>query len=385
MKPDSKLRCWVEIDLGALERNLRNIRAALPPWIRYVAVVKADAYGHGMAQTVTRLMHAGANMFAVANIGEAAEIRELGSGWPILVLSALLPAEDSQIIDYNVIPAVSSAGEVERFATLAKSANRVIKIHLKIDTGMGRLGVWHEEAASLARLILSKPELSLEGVFTHFSSADADAEFTALQRETFLATLAACEGLPLGRLLIHADNSAGIDSLGRDSPFNAVRVGLLQFGVRPYPGSLLGQIRVEPVLSFHSRIGLIKELPAGTPISYNRTHYLKRPTRTGVLTAGYADGVPTSLSNRADVLIKGKRCPILGRVTMDQIIIDLTDVPSAQVGEKATFIGIQSGEKGEQNAIGVEEFSGRAGQIPWEVFVSITKRVHRVYRIDSGV
>lgn len=385
MKPDSKLRCWVEIDLGALERNLRNIRAALPPWIRYVAVVKADAYGHGMAQTVTRLMHAGADMFAVANIGEAAEIRELGSGWPILVLSALLPAEDSQIIDYNVIPAVSSAGEVERFATLAKSANRVIKIHLKIDTGMGRLGVWHEEAASLARLILSKPELSLEGVFTHFSSADADAEFTALQRETFLATLAACEGLPLGRLLIHADNSAGIDSLGRDSPFNAVRVGLLQFGVRPYPGSLLGQIRVEPVLSFHSRIGLIKELPAGTPISYNRTHYLKRPTRTGVLTAGYADGVPTSLSNRADVLIKGKRCPILGRVTMDQIIIDLTDVPSAQVGEKATFIGIQSGEKGEQNAIGVEEFSGRAGQIPWEVFVSITKRVHRVYRIDSGV
>lgn len=385
MKPDSKLRCWVEIDLGALERNLRNIRAALPPWIRYVAVVKADAYGHGMAQTVTRLMHAGADMFAVANIGEAAEIRELGSGWPILVLSALLPAEDSQIIDYNVIPAVSSAGEVERFATLAKSANRVIKIHLKIDTGMGRLGVWHEEAASLARLILSKPELSLEGVFTHFSSADADAEFTALQRETFLATLAACEGLPLGRLLIHADNSAGIDSLGQDSPFNAVRVGLLQFGVRPYPGSLLGQIRVEPVLSFHSRIGLIKELPAGTPISYNRTHYLKRPTRTGVLTAGYADGVPTSLSNRADVLIKGKRCPILGRVTMDQIIIDLTDVPSAQVGEKATFIGIQSGEKGEQNAIGVEEFSERAGQIPWEVFVSITKRVHRVYRIDSGV
>ncbi len=385
MKPDSKLRCWVEIDLGALERNLRNIRAALPPWIRYVAVVKADAYGHGMAQTVTRLMHAGADMFAVANIGEAAEIRELGSGWPILVLSALLPAEDSQIIDYNVIPAVSSAGEVERFATLAKSANRVIKIHLKIDTGMGRLGVWHEEAASLARLILSKPELSLEGVFTHFSSADADADFTALQRETFLATLAACEGLPLGRLLIHADNSAGIDSLGQDSPFNAVRVGLLQFGVRPYPGSLLGQIRVEPVLSFHSRIGLIKELPAGTPISYNRTHYLKRPTRTGVLTAGYADGVPTSLSNRADVLIKGKRCPILGRVTMDQIIIDLTDVPSAQVGEKATFIGIQSGEKGVQNAIGVEEFSERAGQIPWEVFVSITKRVHRVYRIDSGV
>lgn len=375
----------MEIDLGALERNLRNIRAALPPWIRYVAVVKADAYGHGMAQTVTRLMHAGADMFAVANIGEAAEIRELGSGWPILVLSALLPSEDSQILDYNVIPAVSSEEEVERFAALARSANRSIKIHLKIDTGMGRLGVWHEKTAQLVRRILSKPELSLEGVFTHFSSADADAEFTTIQRETFLATLAACEGLPLGRLLIHADNSAGLDTLGQDSPFNAVRVGLLQFGVRPYPGSLLGQIRVEPVLSFHSRIGLIKELPAGTPISYNRTCSLKRTTRTGVLTAGYADGIPTSLSNRANVLVNGKQCPILGRVTMDQIIIDLTDVPTAQVGDKATFIGSQPNETGGYTAINVEEFSQRAGQIPWEVFVSITKRVHRVYRIDSGM
>lgn len=385
MIPDAKSRCWVEIDLGALERNLRNIRDALPRWIRYVAVVKADAYGHGMAQTVTRLMHAGADLFAVANLREAAEIRELGGGWPILVLSALLPSEDDLILDYNIIPTVSSAAEVERFAMAARRAKRPIKIHLKIDTGMGRLGVWHEEAPSLVRQIMATPELSLEGVFTHFSSADVDAEFTALQRETFLATLAACEGLPLGKLLIHADNSAGIDSLGQDSPFNAVRVGLLQFGVRPYPGSLLGQIRVEPVLSFHTRVGLIKELPTGTPISYNRTHYIARATRTGVLTAGYADGIPTSLSNRADVVVNGYRCPILGRVTMDQVIVDLTDVPQVSVGDKATFIGSQQTSDGVRATIGVEEFSERAGQIPWEVFVSITKRVQRIYRIDSGV
>lgn len=373
-------RAWVEIDLSALERNLQRIRAALPPWIRYVAVVKADAYGHGMVATVSRLMLAGADAFAVANLREAAEIQEIGGGWPILILSALLPEEVDRAVAQGVIPAISSSGECDRLAEAARRAGRSLTVHLKIDTGMGRLGVWHEEAIPLCQHLLACDSLHLGGVFTHFSSADGDPEYTHRQRELFLQVW---QSLPLpdpAGLLVHADNSAGLETLGQEGPFNAVRIGLLQFGVRPYPGSFLESVEVAPVLSFHSRVGLVKQLPAGTAISYGRTHVLARPTRVAILTAGYADGLPTSLSNQAQVLIAGRRCSVLGRVTMDQTIVDVTDVPGVEPGDRATWIGRQG-----EARITVQEFSCWAGDIPWEVFVSISKRVQRLYLRDSAV
>ena len=375
-----KLRCWAEIDLGVLERNLKRIRAALPSHIKYLAVVKADAYGHGMRQTVSRLMRSGTDMFAVANIGEAAEIREIGSGWPILALSALLPEEDKYISQYQIIPTISSADEVERFCRVGQAADKPIPVHLKIDTGMGRLGVWHEEASALYKKIRSCRELVLEGIFTHFSSAGTDPEFSRSQRELFLNALSCFPDLQLGQLLIHADNSAGLEFFSSDEPFNAVRVGLLQFGVRPYPESFLGRVRVEPVFSFHSRVGLVKNLPAGTGISYGGTYRLQRVSRIAVLTAGYGDGIPTTVSNIGEVLIQGRRCKILGRVTMDQTIVDITDLPNVSCGEKATLIGRQGGEE-----IDVTTFSTWAKSIPWETFCSITKRVQRIYRTDTAV
>ncbi len=373
-------RCWVEIDLSRLERNLKRIRSALPPHIRYVAVVKADAYGHGLAPTVSRLMRAGADAFAVANVREAAEIREIGEGWPILVLSSVLPHEDALLAEYAATPAVSSRQELERFAALGRQVGRPCPVHLKIDTGMGRAGVWHEEARALYEAIRATPGVRLEGIFTHFSSADSDPTYTASQRDLFLRVLGSLPDLDPQRLLIHADNSAGLETFPDGGPFSGVRVGLLQFGVLPYAGSLLSDVQAEPVLSFHTRVGLVKQLPAGTHISYNRTYRTTRTTRTAVLTAGYGDGIPTSMSNRGEVIVAGRRCPILGRVTMDQIVVDVTDVPHVEPGDVATFIGSQDGE-----TLSVSEFCRMSGQIPWEAFTSITKRVQRVYRADTAL
>lgn len=374
------LRCWAEIDLAALERNLKLIRAALPPHMRYVAVVKADAYGHGMHHAAARLMHAGADLFAVANVTEAAALRELGPGWPILVLGPLLPEEDKALLSHDLAATVSSAAEVARLDAAARAAGRSISLHLKIDTGMGRLGVWHEDAPALCRQILAAPNLKLAGIFTHFASPDDDPAFTAEQRRRFLAALERCPGLKLGELFIHADNSAGIETMPGASPFNAVRVGLLQFGVLPHSNSLLAQVSTEPVFSFHTRVGLVKQLPRGTTISYGRTHTLVRDTTIAILCAGYADGLPRTASNRAQVLIRGQRCPVLGRVTMDQTVVDVTDVPAVACGDKVVLVGRQGAAE-----ITLAEFSRAADTIPWETLTSVTKRVPRLYKTALGV
>ncbi|CAA6677931.1 MULTISPECIES: alanine racemase [unclassified Lentimonas] len=365
-------RCWAEIDLAAFERNLKRIQAALPSGVRYVSVVKADAYGHGMPQMVRRLMQSGVDYFAVANVHEAADIRHMGKGWPILVLSPLLPEEDNDLVDYDLIGTVSTREEAERFNALAEKRGTSIQIHLKIDTGMGRLGVWHEEALALLDIVKNLPHLSLKGIYTHFSSADSDRAFTRLQRDRFLAVL---EQTDTTGLLIHADNSASLNSLSGESPFNAVRVGLLQLGIPPYPDSVLGRVEVEPVFSFHTRIGIVKDLPVDTDISYGRSHRLTRDTRIAVLTAGYGDGIPLELSNAGAVLINGQHCPILGRVTMDQTIVDVTDLDGCiQSGDHAILIGRSGGAE-----ITATTFSETAGTIPWEALCSITKRVERVY------
>jgi alanine racemase len=374
------LRCWAEIDLAVLERNLKLIRASLPSHIKYVAVVKADAYGHGLHQTVAHLMHAGADLFAVANVTEGAAIREVGPGWPVLVLGPLLPEEDRYLADYDLIATVSTPEEVARFDALGRAAGRVMPVHLKIDTGMGRLGVWHEDAPQLYARLRAAPHVRLEGAFTHFSSADEDPAFTDEQRRRFLAALQRCPGLPLDGLLIHADNSAGLETAHGEQPFNAVRVGLLQFGVLPHPHSMLGRVRTEPVFSFRTRVGVVKNLPGGVDISYGRTHTLRRDSTVAVLCAGYGDGIARACSNRGFVLIHGTRCPVLGRVTMDQTVVDITDVSGVQCGDEAVLVGRQG-----EAEISIAEFSAWSDSIPWETLCSVTKRVPRVYRTSLGL
>jgi alanine racemase len=375
------LRCWAEIDLAALERNLRLIRASLPGHIRYVAVVKADAYGHGLQQVAGRLMHAGADLFGVANITEAAQLRELGPGWPILLLSPLLPDEDRFAAEYDLAVTVSTEDEVTRLNKAGEVARRPVSVHLKIDTGMGRLGVWHEEAPALLSRIKGSPHLRLAGIFTHFASPDDDPAFTEEQRRRFLGALAASGmGAPHPEgLFVHADNSAGLETMPGSSPFNAVRIGLLQFGILPHPGSFLSQVRTEPVFSFRTRVGIVKRLPAGTTVSYGRTRTLARASTVAVLCAGYGDGIPRSVSNRASILVHGVRCPVLGRVTMDQTVVDVTDVDGVSSGDEAVIVGRQASDE-----ISIGEFSRWADTIPWETLCSVTKRVPRVYRTALG-
>jgi len=375
------LRCWAEIDLAALERNLKLIRASLPAGIRYVAVVKADAYGHGLPQTAARLMHAGADLFAVANIGEAMLLRELSADWPVLLLSATLPEEDRYLAEYDLAATVSNAEELARFDAAGRTAGKLIAVHLKIDTGMGRLGVWHTEAAALWVKINRAAGVRLAGVFTHFASADEDPAFTAEQRMRFLGALGQFPGLDPEKIFIHADNSAGLETTpGTRDVFNAVRVGLLQFGILPHPHSLLARVHTEPVFSFHTRVGIVKTLPAGTGISYGRTHTLTHATTVAVLTAGYGDGLPRACSNRGQVLIHGRRCPILGRVCMDQTIVDVSAVPGVACGDPVVLVGHQGPAE-----IPLAEFSAWSDSIPWETLTSVTKRVPRLYRNAAGV
>lgn len=373
-------RCWAQIDLAALERNLRLIRGSLPAHIRYVAVVKADAYGHGLHHAAARMMHSGADLFAVANVSEAAQLRELGPGWPILLLSPVLPEEDRFLVELDLAATVSTADEAVRFDAVARASRKKLKVHLKIDTGMGRLGVWHTEAPALCAQILAAPHLELAGVFTHFASPDDDAAFTAEQRRRFLDALNRCEGLNADSLFIHADNSAGLETMPGQSPFNAVRVGLLQFGILPHPNSMLAQVRTEPVFSFHTRVGIVKTLPAGTTISYGRTHTLVQDSKVAVLCAGYGDGIPRAVSNKGQVLIHGQRCHVLGRVTMDQTIVDVTGLSDVKCGDEVVLVGRQNGAE-----INITEFSRWADTIPWETLCSVTKRVPRLYRTPLGI
>lgn len=370
-------RCWAEIDLAALERNLYAIQTALPEHIRYIAVVKADAYGHGMNQTVARLMQAGIDMFAVANVAEAATIREIGgSGWSILVLGAVLKEEVQFLFEYDLIPTISSVEEALHLDQIACEHGKDLKVHLKIDTGMGRLGIWHEQAGTLFDAIHAAKRLKLDGIYTHFAHAETDVEFTERQRRRFMTAIAAVDWINPSELLIHADNSAGLNSFTRQSAYNAVRIGLLQFGITPYAQSLFAKVPTSPIFSFKTRISLVKELPAGTEISYGRTCRLKRDSRIAILCAGYGDGIPRSLSNKGFALVQGQRCPYLGRVTMDQTIVDVTDLnPIPTAGDEVCLIGTQVGGE-----IKIEQFARWAGTISWEILCSITKRVPRIYK-----
>lgn len=365
-------RCWAEIDLAAFERNVLGIQSALPAGVHYISVVKADAYGLGMPQIVRRLMQCGVDYFAVANVAEASEIRQMGAGWPILVLGPVLPHEMGRLIEDDLIGTVSSEEEAIRLDALGRSRGVPVKVHLKVDTGMGRLGVWHEQALKLIRKMDALAGLHISGIYTHFSSADTNPDYTALQRRRFTAVL---KETGERNWLVHADNSASLESYCGDSAFNAVRMGLLQYGVPPYPDSALGSVPVEPIIGFYTRVGLIKQLPKGASISYGCTRLLERDSTIGILTAGYGDGVPLSLSNCGEVLIGGRRCPILGRVTMDQTVVDLTETGQIQPGDRATFIG-----KDGTQTMTVAAFSASAGSIPWESLSTLTKRVTRTYR-----
>lgn len=371
------LRAWTEIDLSAYERNLKNIKNALPKHLEFISVVKADAYGHGLPQIVERSLQSGIKAFAVANIHEAFEIRNIGVGWPILLLGALLPGEEHFIPNSDFIPTISSLDELSRLNKACEDSNASVDIHLKVDTGMGRLGIWFENISECFDLIKEMKYINLSGIYTHFSDPINDPEFTLLQRkrmEILLNSNRFTKGIK-----VHADNSASFSELYKYPLFNAVRIGLLQYGVLPYEQSATGKLNISPTLSFYTKIGLIKKLPKGTSISYGRKYILKKDSKIAILTAGYGDGIPIAYGKKGSVIIRDQLCPILGQITMDQTIVDVSNLESVGTGETVILIGASKSHK-----ISLEAFSEQSKTIPWEILCSITKRVNRVYINPRG-
>ncbi len=373
-------RCWAEVDLDALRSNLAWLRQRAGPAVKIMTVVKADAYGHGLKQIAALLMQSGTDVFGVANLAEARAIRSVGRGWPILMLGACLPDEIETCVKDHVMPTISTTAEVQAFAAAARKLHRVVEVHLKVDTGMGRLGVVPAHALALAQSIAVTEGLRLQGLFTHFSSAEDDPAFSSRQAAQFHDVIAQFSAAGIKPPLIHANNSAAILHES-DTTFDVIRPGLLVYGILP-PGRRrlappLPELR--PALSWHCRVALVKEVPKGTPLSYGHTFITPRRMRVATITAGYGDGYLRAGRDRGCVLIHGHRCPVLGRVTMDQMLVDVTRAPATEPGDIATLIGRQGADE-----ITATEVAAWLGTIPWEVLTAITHRVPRIYRGGSA-
>jgi alanine racemase len=370
-------RCWAEVDLDALRSNLAWIRHRVGPGVRILTVVKADAYGHGLKQIAALLMQSGTDVFGVANLAEAHTIRSIGKGWPILMLGACLPHEIEPAVRDDVRPTISSLAEARVFSTTASRLRKTVPVHLKVDSGMSRLGVQASGAPELVRQIRALPGLALEGIYTHFASAEDNAAFTRQQTSRFVNVLELLRGASINIPLVHANNSGAL-LLEPDTNFNLVRPGLLVYGVVPtgkrrIPPLLRENLR--PALSWKCRVSLVKDISRGTALSYGRTFVARRRTRVATLTAGYGDGYLRAASNRAEVLVGGKRCRVLGRVTMDQMLADVSHVKSVVPGDEVVLLGQQG-----KAEITASELASWCGTIPWEILTAITYRVPRLYR-----
>ena len=370
-------RCWAEVDLSALRGNLAWIRHRAGAGVKIITVVKADAYGHGLKQIAALLMQSGTDIFGVANLTEAQAIRSVGQGWLILMLGACLPDEVDAAVRDDVMPTISSLEEAQAFDAAAVKRRKCALVHVKVDTGMGRLGVSADRAVELVERVAALPHLSLAGLYTHYASAEDDAVFSGMQRKKFGEVIRALKARQLLPPLIHVNNSAALLH-EPGSVFGAVRPGLLVYGIVPSGkrrSKAAWQKHVHPALSLHCRVSLVKEIAKGASLSYGRTFVAPRQMRVVTLTAGYGDGYPRAASGHAEVLIQGRRCRVLGRVTMDQMLADVSAVPLVKAGDEAVLIGKQRHEE-----ISATELAGWCGTVPWEILTIITYRVPRVYR-----
>jgi alanine racemase len=372
-----KFRCWAEIDLQALRENLAWLRHRVGPGLRIMTVVKADAYGHGLKDIARLLMQSGTDIFGVANLAEAEAIRSVGKGWPILMLGACLPHEIETAVRDEVMPTISTLAEARLFSKAAVRQGKTAPLHLKVDTGMGRLGASPAESLALLRAVSGLPGVAVRGLFTHFSSVEDDAVFSRRQSALFRQVVAAARAAGCQIEFIHANNSGAV-LLHRETLFNTVRPGLLVYGIVP-PGrrsaaAALAQ-HLHPALAWKCRVSLVRRVPAGAAISYGQTFVTPRPLRLATITAGYGDGYLRAGSHRARVLIGGRRCRVLGRITMDQMIVDTTGLEHVEAGDEVVLIGRQG-----RAEITATQLARWAGTIPWEVLTNITYRVRRVYR-----
>jgi|SRR5579859_1611738 len=365
--------CWIEVDLDAVADNVRALQAAAQPTQGVTAVVKAQAYGMGAAAVADAAVKAGARGAAVARISEARRLRATGFSRPILLLGGLDPEDDTEVIGAHLTPTLSDMATTQRLAAAARAAGRIVDVQVKVDTGMTRYGAPPDEALAIVRGLQNLPSLRLEGFYTHFAAADDPDPFFAHQQ--LARYLAICqqlesEGFALG--LKHAANSAGalrVPGAGLDT----IRAGIALAGGYatgwvPRIGSLRGAVALKArVVRFHT--------PAiGTSIGYGRTYKVYRPMRVALVACGYADGLPRACSNRGRVLIRGQRAPLIGTVSMDMAMADVSHLPDVEAGDEVVVLGRQG-----EDEITLDEFAESAGIIPHELLVRLGSRAPRIY------
>jgi len=363
------MNTYAEINLDSIKHNIREIKNYIAKETKFMAVVKANAYGHGSVAVSRAAMEAGADYLAVANVREALELREAGTLLPILVLTESPTSVMDEIVEHRLTQTVYSYSEAKALSDEALKRKKKVPIHIKIDTGMGRVGVQPSEAFALYNKISSLPNLSIEGIFTHFAKAEDHADgYTAEQFEKFKSIISRMDKIALK----HAANSAAT-LFHPQTHLDMVRIGLMMYGLYPLGGAHRS-LSLRPALSLKTRVAYLKRVSQGVPLSYGGTYETGKETTIVTLPVGYADGYSRKLSNKASVLIKGKRYPVVGQISMDMMLVNVHD-DKIETGDEAVLIGTQGLE-----TISAEEIARLDDTISYEVICSIGKRVPRIYK-----
>ncbi len=361
------------IDLAALRWNFRQVRKKVGPGVKIFSVVKADAYGHGARRIAGALAKAGSDGFGVATLEEGIELREAGIRAPILILAGVYPDQLAEILRYRLTPVLYDSATLERLERKLRRRGASLGFHLKVDTGMGRIGLLASEIDSWLPKLSGLKALRCAGLFSHFSHAESeDKEYTRRQLAIFIGVVERLRRAGLCPPLIHMALSAAVVTLPA-SYFGMVRPGLILYGIYPAP-AMTKRIVLRPVLSWKTRVLQVQNLPKGSSISYGRTFVTKRKSRIATLPVGYADGYHRLLSNRGTVLVWGKRAPIVGRICMDLTMIDVTDIRGVKQGDEVVLLGEQGADQ-----ISADEMARWAETISYEILTSISARVPRIH------
>ena len=369
-----------EINLKAFRHNLQTLRKYLDPKIQIMAVVKADGYGHGAVPCARTAVESGADYLGAGVIEEGVELRESGLNAPVLILASIFPDEAEDLVKHNLETILCSEPLARELSKEAVKQNKTVSIHIKVDTGMNRLGISPEELPQLLEQIHDLKNLKIEAVSTHFSSADGeDLSITQKQLEKFQTALAFLKQSGVKVPMVHSANSSALFKFP-ESRFNMVRPGLILYGALPSPSLQTVFDREEnlspfqPVMQWKTQVILVKSIAKGQSVSYSGSHTTQRDSQIATLPIGYADGLHRLLSNKMDVLIGGKRAPQIGNICMDMILIDVTDIPNVQAGDEVVIFGRQ----GDQMIL-VEEMALKGQTIPYEILCNVGKRVPRTY------
>ncbi|MCR4288943.1 MAG: alanine racemase [Candidatus Scalindua sp.] len=368
----------IEIDLNAIEHNLKAIKGMVGSETKILAIVKADAYGHGAVKVSQTLEQNGTDMLGVAYSGEGIELRKNDINMPILILNPVLSEQIEDVVQHSLSVTVNRLNIANEISIVAKKYHRNIRIHVEIDTGMGGAGVCPDKALHFIKALLLIENLEIEGVFTHFnSSEEEDKSFTYEQNRKFKEIIKQLENEKISIPLIHAANSAAILDIP-DSHFNMVRPGLILYGIFP-SNYVLRNIELKQAMSFKTKIINLKQLDPGSVIGYGRTFEILQQTTVAIIPVGYKDGFNRCFSSLGKVLVHGKRVPIIGRVCMDRCFIDVTSLPDVEIGSEVILLGNQGNE-----TISIESAAELIGTIPYEVVCNVgTKTPRKMYKLTK--